>query len=184
MIFLWYDLTDLSTGLPPQYNNLSIKPVTAPVVKGGALWPDHVNNLFYSFGDEYESRTFTKSFDNLWLYDTIYNTWNESNPDATQTGMLWPAHGASAVSDDGVAYYYDGWLNENTISGWQGHPLMLRGLLSFDMTSFKWTNRTFDDDTPRAEGSLNNLPVSDRGMLVYMGGIETTSSGAVMQTWE
>jgi hypothetical protein len=116
----------------------------------------------------------------LWLYDTIYNTWNESNPDATQTGMLWPAHGASAVSDDGVAYYYDGWLNENTISGWQGHPLMLRGLLSFDMTSFKWTNRTFDDDTPRAEGSLNNLPVSDRGMLVYMGGIETTSSGAVM----
>jgi hypothetical protein len=44
------------------------------------------------------------------------------------------------------------------------------------MDSRVWVNDT-GSTTPRAEGSMHHLPASDRGMLVYFGGVEGNSSG-------
>lgn len=141
------------------------------------LWPDTVNKLFYIFGGEYatgEVETFTK----LWFYDTVHNSWNDTRPHGTQASVSWPLFGASAVNDEGIAYYYGGILSNSTVPGWQGNAIMLTGLLTYDMKSGVWGNQSWDE-IGRAEGTLHYLPASDRGMLVYMGGRETSASGVV-----
>lgn len=141
------------------------------------LWPDTVNKLFYLFGGEYEAGK-VQAFNNLWFFDTIYNSWNKTQPHGTQAQVSWPFLGSSAITDEGVAYYYGGYLGNGSVEGWQGDHMMLTSLLSYDMKTGAWGNQSFDQ-TRRAEGTLQYLPASDRGMLVYMGGLETSSSGAV-----
>ena len=62
-----------------------------PSVSGGVLWPDTVNKVFYLFGGEYPSadelRTRDRQDFTLWLYDTIYNTWNRPASDASQASI-------------------------------------------------------------------------------------------------
>jgi hypothetical protein len=75
-----------------------------PIVKDGVLWPDTVNKLFYIFGSDYatgEVQTFTK----LWVFGTIYDTWNDTPSHGSQASVSWPLFGASAVSDENIAYY-------------------------------------------------------------------------------
>lgn len=47
-----------------------------------------------------------------------------------------------------------------------------------NILSTSWTNISFIDNTPRAEGLLLYIPVSDSGMLVYFGGIQQTANGS------
>lgn len=54
---------------------------------------------------------------------------------------------------------------------------MLASLISFDMDTQLWSNRSFDN-VRRAEGTLHYLPASKDGLLVYFGGVETDSNGA------
>ena len=65
-------------------------------------------------------------------------------------------------------------------SMWTGSPLMQSSLISFDMDTQIWSNHTYDD-TPRAAGTLQYIPASASGMLVYFGGVEMDSTGAVQQ---
>jgi hypothetical protein len=136
-----------------------------------------VNKLFYIFGGEYEIGK-VQAFNNLWFYDTIYNRWNKTEPHGSQAQVSWPSFGASAITDEGVAYYYGGYLSSGSVQGWQGNAKMLSGLLSYDMKTGAWGNHSWDE-IGRAEGILHYLPASDRGMLVYMGGLETSTSGNV-----
>lgn len=55
---------------------------------------------------------------------------------------------------------------------------MLNSIVSYNMTERTWLNYTYDP-TPRAEGSLQYIPASDRGMLVYFGGVETINGATV-----
>lgn len=55
---------------------------------------------------------------------------------------------------------------------------MLPSLVSFNMNTRSWSNRTYDN-TPRAEGILHYLPASKEGILVYLGGLETDANGVV-----
>ena len=55
---------------------------------------------------------------------------------------------------------------------------MLSSLTSFDMNTQTWANRTYDE-TRRAEGTMQYIPASSKGMLVYFGGLETDLNGAV-----
>lgn len=148
-----------------------------PVVRGGILWPDTANKLFCLFGGEFDTGK-VKAFNNLWYFDTIYNIWNKTQPHGTQAQVSWPSLGASAITDEGIAYYHGGYLSSNSVQGWQGDPLMLSGLLSYNMNTGAWSNQSYDQPR-RAEGTLQYIPTSDRGMLVYMGGRETSSSGVV-----
>jgi hypothetical protein len=76
-----------------------------PTTSGGVLWPDTTNKLFYLFGGEYDEVTEVQDFTNLWFFDVIYTTWNESSASGdSQTDVAWPAFGAGAVSDAGIAY--------------------------------------------------------------------------------
>lgn len=139
---------------------------------GGVLWPDAVNKLFYLFGGIYQDANEAKKRDeqgfSLWFYDTIYGTWNKSNNHSSQAEVRWPAGGAGAVSEDGVAYYYGGYISSNgTLDG----QVEQNALISYDMNTQKWTNQTLVE-TLRGNGSLHYIPASDGGMLVYFGGWE------------
>jgi|TARA_R110002003_G_scaffold159_7_gene13770 N-acetylneuraminic acid mutarotase len=145
-----------------------------PSVSGGVLWPDSVNKLFYLFGGEY-SNSSVQSFSGLWFYDTLNNKWDRAFSDGSQTQISWPAFGASAITDEGMAYYYGGYLSNKSVSGWTGPPLMLNSLVTYDMNQRRWSNRT--NGIPRAEGTLQYIPAGDRGMLIYFGGMETSTGG-------
>jgi hypothetical protein len=141
-------------------------------VSGGILWPDPVNKLFYQYGGQYTNSE-PQGFSTLWLYDTVYNTWNRStSSDASQSQISWPAFGAGTTTDEGIGYYYGGYLSANSVSGWTGDSLMLNSIVSYDMNRRTWKNYTYDS-TPRAEGTLKYIPAGERGMLIYFGGVET-----------
>jgi N-acetylneuraminic acid mutarotase len=158
-----------------QFSSDSNQGSDVPTVSGGVLWPDQANKLFYLFGGVYNNGR-VQDFTTLWSYDTIYNTWNKTIPDGSQMEISWPSFGASTVTDENVAYYYGGYLSNNSVTGWTSDPLMLNSLVSYDMKTNKWDNRTYDV-TPRAQGNLHYIPASDRGMLVYFGGMEQSKSG-------
>ncbi|KAJ4293397.1 hypothetical protein N0V90_008680 [Kalmusia sp. IMI 367209] len=185
---LWEDTSDTNNeyNFPVQRTGLT-KDTNIPSVSGGVLWPDTVNKLFYLFGGEYyetkdipvgDAQGFT-----LWFFDTVYNTWNRSTSDGSQATVKWPALGAGTVTDEGVAYYYGGYLTNRSDIGWSDERFMLNNLISYDMETRRWDNNTWDE-TPRAEGSLHYVPASERGMLVYFGGVETNSTdGQVNYLW-
>jgi hypothetical protein len=142
------------------------------------LWPDPVNKIFYLYGGEHsdpKKRTSQGEF-TLWYYDTIYDKWESPSADGSKSRISWPALGASAVSDQGVAYYYGGYLTNASDLDTSGQPVMQSAMISYDMDSRVWVNDT-GSSTPRAEGSLHFLPASDNGMLVYFGGVEGNLSG-------
>jgi hypothetical protein len=147
-------------------------------VSGGVLWPDTVNKYFYLFGGEYETADAAKGKDSqgvdLWKYDTIYNNWTKTKPHSTQYSVRWPALGAGTVHENGWGYYYGGYLSNKSSSAGPSERLMLNALLKYDMNSTEWMNTTRSGDkTARAEGTLQYIPASAGGMLVYFGGLET-----------
>jgi hypothetical protein len=195
---LWEDLSKAEGteySFPVQYSNGSIVSVqvqsplespayhlsqnpSVPIVSGGALWPDPVNKIFYLYGGEHsdpKQKTGQGDF-TLWYYDTIYNRWDSPSADGSKLRISWPTLGASAVSDQGIAYYYGGYLTNASDLDTSGQPVMQSALISYNMDSRVWVNDT-GSTTPRAEGSMHHLPASDRGMLVYFGGVEGNSSG-------
>ena len=96
-------------------------------------------------------------------------------PDGSQLDISWPVDGASTVTDEGVAYYYGGYLTNKSVLGWNTDALMLNSLVTFDTKTRKWNNRTYDP-VPIAEGNMHYIPASDRGMLIYIGGVEFKNS--------
>ena len=196
---LWENVFELDpdTDFPKQYVDLrkvrladSLAEVRArtkvpqdskvPSVSGGVLWPDETNKLFYLYGGEYNEVTDVQTFTKLWFFDTLFNTWNQTEPSDTLGSISWPAFGSGTVSEGGTAYYYGGYLNNKTVLRWGvANPLMLSSLISFDMNTRTWSNRTLES-TPRAEGMLHYLPASRSGMLVYFGGLETKPNGEVL----
>ncbi|KAK5697180.1 hypothetical protein LTR97_007315 [Elasticomyces elasticus] len=173
---LYLDLDYLADlNFPVEYANLS-KPNNVPSVSGGILWADSVNKVFYQYGGEYNWTSPPPSQYTLWTYDAVYNTWNATGASGIQS-VSW---GAGTVVDDdrAIGYYYGGWQNNATTLGWNGNPLAQSGLISYDMLQNSWTNTTFIDSTPRAEGALFYIPASDHGMLVYFGGLKQTSNGS------
>jgi hypothetical protein len=136
-------------------------------------------NFFYLFGGEYVNTEEVKQRDaqgfTLWYYDILYDTWNWSKYHDSQDAVRWPAFGAGAVSDFGMAYYYGGYLTNKSDYGTDGERVMQNSLISYDMDEGWWENHTWDN-TRRAEGSLLYLPASDVGMLIYFGGLETNEA--------
>ncbi|KAE8152936.1 hypothetical protein BDV25DRAFT_127561 [Aspergillus avenaceus] len=157
-------------GFPKVFRNLS-KSGNVPDVNGGILWPDTVNKLFYLYGGEYSEgspRRFT-----LWMYDTIYDTWNTSTSDS-QIDIQRASYGAGAtIQDRGVGYYYGGWLSNASVPSWGAQsPLALSTFLHYNMLENEWTNTSGPDTVGRAEGAMVYLPAGDSGLLVYLGGLQ------------
>ena len=175
---LYLDLDDIESNFPVENANLS-KPANVPSVAGGFLWADTVNEIFYLYGGEYNWTTPPPSTFQLWAFDAAYNTWNATAPDSSQSGIMSPSFGAGAVVEDRAwGYYYGGWQSNATVLGWDGGPVAQPGLIQYDMLTNQWTNTTFIDTTPRAEGAMFYIPASDAGMLVYFGGVEASGNGS------
>lgn len=155
--------------MPQLYANLS-KNGSVPEVNGGALWADDVNKRTYLFGGEYFNAPPTTF--NLFSYDVINDYWDNFGP-PSQSGILPVSFGAgTAISELGAGYYYGGWLSNNSALGWTGGEVATTGLIKYNYDDNSWTNNTGPDSTRRAEGSMNYIPASDGGMLVYFGGIK------------
>jgi hypothetical protein len=175
---LYLDLDHVNQGLPLGFANLS-KPANVPSVQGGILWADTVNKLFYLYGGEFNWTTPPPAQYQLWMYDTFYNTWNVTPSSIASSGIESVSFGAGTVIDDrALGFYYGGWLSNATVLGWNGNPVAQSGLIKYDMQSNTWSNVTFIDSTPRAEGIMVYIPASDAGMLVYFGGVQQTSNGS------
>jgi hypothetical protein len=152
---------------------------------GGILWGDNVNKRFYLFGGEYYE-TPTENF-NLLSYDVINNYWVSFGPPSSTT--IAPAWGAGvAISERGEGYYYGGWNSNATTPGYTGNPTTVSNLIIYEMDSNSWTTNAGPDSIGRAEGVMVYLPASDRGLLIYFGGItqnnstNSTTAGSPMDT--
>ncbi|KAI0128660.1 hypothetical protein BJ170DRAFT_340465 [Xylariales sp. AK1849] len=164
-----------SGGMPQLYANLS-KNATVPSVNGGILWVDDVNKKFYLFGGEYYQTPPTDLA--LYAYDALDNYWETF--DDTPQSINSVSYGAGAsVSEQGEAYYYGGWLSNNSVPGWTGPRMATTGLIKYTMDTNQWTNITGPDDIGRAEGTMLYIPASDGGMLIYFGGVQDLTNGTI-----
>ena len=153
--------------MPTQYANLS-KNSTIPNVAGGVLWADDVNKNFYLYGGEFSS--VPQPFQ-LWLYDTILNQWNQTAQPSTQVNRL--SYGGSvAVSQMAAGFWYGGYLNNRTNPGWNSVQQATSQLIKYDFNTNGFSNSTGPDAIGRAEGSMNFIPASAAGVLVYFGGAQ------------
>ncbi|KAH8673695.1 hypothetical protein BX600DRAFT_213271 [Xylariales sp. PMI_506] len=176
--FLSYQDLDVNGAgnMPQLYANLS-KNATIPSVNGGILWADDVNKKFYLFGGEYYQ---TPPIDlSLYTYDVINDFWEA--PLDTPQSISGVSYGAGlSVSEKGEAYYYGGWLSNNSVPGWAGSKRATNGLVKYVMDTNSWTNITGPDSIGRAEGVMVYIPASDAGMLIYFGGIQDYGNGTVV----
>ncbi|OCL04949.1 hypothetical protein AOQ84DRAFT_106417 [Glonium stellatum] len=165
---LYNDFNVDNDGMPQEYDNLTKGP-DVPSVQGGVLWADPINKLLYLYGGEFYQVS-PDSF-TLWIYDIIYNKWNASS---TSNAQIVRASFGAGVADEANAfgYYYGGWLSNASVPAWGGVPMPTTNLIIYDMIGNSWKNTTGPDSIPRAEGVMVYLPVSDRGMLVYFGGLQ------------
>ncbi|PWY89847.1 hypothetical protein BO70DRAFT_426286 [Aspergillus heteromorphus CBS 117.55] len=169
---LYADLDVNNNGMPQEYDNLT-KPADAPDVSGGVLWADTVNKMLYLYGGEFTQGS-PQSFSG-WAYDAIYNRWNIIKADPSQGQIQRASYGGGiAVQDGATGYYYGGWLSNASVPGWgSNRPMALSSFLEYDMLQNTWSNSSGPDSTGRAEGVMVYIPASDRGMLVYFGGVQT-----------
>jgi hypothetical protein len=181
---LYNDLASVSSeGEPPLYANLS-KNGSIPDVLGGTLWADNINKRIYLFGGEYY-QTPASSY-KLLAYDVINNQWDSFGPPSIPLNSVsWGA--GVAISERGEGYYYGGWVSNATTPGYTGDATAAISLIKYNMDTNFWTKNTGPDSMPRAEGVMVYIPASDRGLLIYFGGItqpynNATIVGSAMST--
>ena len=163
-------------GEPPLYANLS-KNGSIPDLVGGTLWADNVNKRFYLFGGEYFQTP--PSAYKLLSYDAIYNQWDSFGPPSISiSAVAWGA--GVSISERGEGYYLGGWTSNTTTPGYTGDPVATNSLIKYDMDTNVWTQNSGPDAMLRAEGVMVYIPASDRGLLVYFGGILQANSSYPM----
>ncbi|KAH7345963.1 hypothetical protein BKA66DRAFT_325438 [Pyrenochaeta sp. MPI-SDFR-AT-0127] len=157
--------------MPVQHANLT-KPANVPSVSGGYLWADETNKCFYQIGGEYFPGSSPTDF-SLWTYDVLLDQWNNTKFTSSERSPQRLSFGAGTqVESLGLGYYLGGWFNNRTTPKWTGPEIATSNMVEFDFTKGHLKNITGPDTTGRAEGQMVSLPVSDRGMLIYFGGIE------------
>jgi hypothetical protein len=141
-------------------------------VSGGVLWADEVNKCFYLYGGEFQEAPQEFSF---WTYDTILNQWNETDFESNDNSLQRVSFGAGTqIEELGRGYYFGGYHNNHTSPNWSGNQVATNSLIMYDFSNGILNNNTGPDSVGRAEGSLVYIPASDRGLLVYFGGVEDT----------
>ncbi|KAI0480369.1 hypothetical protein GGR56DRAFT_687484 [Xylariaceae sp. FL0804] len=171
------DLDHAGTACMPQlYSNLS-KNASIPNVNGGILWADDVNKNFYLFAGEYSDANSPEDLV-LYTYDVLGNTWESLGEPRPAINAVSYGAGVS-ISSRGEAYYYGGWISNNSQPGWTGQRRATNGLVKYEMDKMIWSNKTGPDGTNRAEGVMVYIPASDGGMLIYFGGLQEQANGSM-----
>ncbi|KAF4500542.1 hypothetical protein FAGAP_3275 [Fusarium agapanthi] len=174
---IWHDLDHNSKdNMPHIHANLS-KNVSIPSVHGGALWADDVNYRLFLFGGEFFSGSPTTS--NFMSYDIWYDQWDDFGPPSDDIKRV--SYGASTtVKERGEGYYYGGYLSRASVADWSGERRATSDLIRYQMDSNTWAKLSGPDDIKRAEGAMTFIPASDRGMLVYFGGLQDLDDNGTM----
>ena len=166
---------DNGQGFPQLYSNLS-KNSSVPDVEGGILWSDNTNMLFYQWGGQFQTSPENPT---LYIYDTIYNTWNTTTADLSEISRI--AYGAgTTVEQRAEGYYYGGWLSNQSIAGWSGPRIASSNIIKYDMNAGTFSNSSGPDNLGRAEGAMVFLPASDNGLLIYFGGVIDMGNGSAV----
>ncbi|KAK0646443.1 hypothetical protein B0T16DRAFT_375056 [Cercophora newfieldiana] len=170
---LYHDLNVTGVGGMPQlFANLT-KNSSVPSVHGGSLWADNINKRLYLFGGQYYQQPPSPYF-TLWSYDILNNEWVALDAPSYIDSVSYGA--GVSVPERGEAYYYGGWISNNSVLDWTGPPAATSSLLKYNMDTNSWTNGTGPDTIRRAEGAMVFIPIGDGGMLVYFGGIQDKDS--------
>ncbi|KAI0166446.1 hypothetical protein GGR57DRAFT_26729 [Xylariaceae sp. FL1272] len=173
---LYQDLDHLGTaGMPQLYANLS-KNATLPSVNGGIFWADDVNKKIYLFGGEYHNEPPEDYIP--YAYDVLEDTWEKVGDPPDDINSVSYGAGVS-VSSIGAAFYYGGWLSNNSVPGWNAPRKAVDTLIRYSFDTQTWTNSSGPDNIGRAEGAMVYMPASDGGMLVYFGGLQDFGNGTV-----
>lgn len=162
--------------MPQLFANLS-KNNSIPSVHGGSLWADDVNKRLYLFGGQYYQQPPAPEF-TLWSYDIVNNVWVPFDAPSYIDSVSYGA--GVSVSQRGEAYYYGGWISNNSVLDWTGPPAATSSLLKYNMDTNTWTNGTGPDSIRRAEGAMVFIPIGDGGMLVYFGGVQDNGSNGTV----
>ncbi|EPS39852.1 hypothetical protein H072_6347 [Dactylellina haptotyla CBS 200.50] len=174
---LYHDLTTIYrdgtyVGQPPLVTTLRQKPADVPSLAGGVLWADTVNKKLFLYGGQFTNEQ-PVPFD-LWMYDTLYDTWQVMNQSSTgDVGQISRAFNGAGTAVDrlGLGYYLGGWVGSVSEYGYEGNDVAISGLLIYDMVGNTWTNQTVPDSQRRVEGVMLYVPLSDDGLLVVFGGM-------------
>ncbi|KAK8081843.1 hypothetical protein PG996_000624 [Apiospora saccharicola] len=167
--------------MPQLYADLA-KDSSIPSVHGGILWGDEVNKRFYLFGGEYSAGQPppADAAASLYAYDVADNRWELMESPPSTIGAV--SYGAGvAVSERGEGYYYGGWQSNasNLYPGWTGPRAATTNLIKYDMDAKEFESLAGPTDgIKRAEGVMVYLPISDRGILVYFGGVQDPGNGS------
>lgn len=81
---------------------------------------------------------------------------------------------------DILSYYYGGYLSRASVTDWSGERRATSDLIRYNMDSNTWARLSGPDDINRAEGVMTFIPASDRGMLVYFGGLQDPDDNGTM----
>jgi hypothetical protein len=75
-----------------------------------------------------------------------------------------------------MGYYLGGWISNASMSGWTQPRTMSSNFYTYAYDTGKYTQAAGPDKHPRAEGGMVWIPAGDAlGLLVYMGGVVSTS---------
>ncbi|KAF4339537.1 hypothetical protein FBEOM_6531 [Fusarium beomiforme] len=174
---VWHDLYHNSKDDMPQIHTNLSKNASIPSVHGGALWADTVNYRLFLFGGEFFGESPTTS--HLMSYDIWYDQWHDFGaPSADIKRVSYGA--ATTVKERGEGYYYGGYLSRASVPDWTGDRRATSDLVRYNMDSNTWAKLSGPDDINRAEGAMVFIPASDRGMLVYFGGLQDPGNNGTM----
>ncbi|KAF2723856.1 hypothetical protein K431DRAFT_292158 [Polychaeton citri CBS 116435] len=171
---LYSDLQDDRINqFPPMFDNLT-RDSNVPTFYGGALFADSINRYLYSYGGGYtrgDPQTYS-----IWQYDIVNDRWSIIPGDVgtAASRAIW---GGNTVAEDvGSGYWLGGWFDNTTTPGWRGPPQMNPEFVLYDFVNQKQQNLSGPTGhTAYAEGTLNWIPASDGGMLVYFGGVQQST---------
>jgi hypothetical protein len=136
-----------------------------------------VNKRLFLFGGEnYQSPP--SPYFTLWSYDVLYDRWDSLDAPRFVNSVSYGA--GISISERGEAYYYGGWMSNNSVPGWTGPPAAVAGLIKYNMDTKSWSNGTGPDLIRRAEGAMSFIPIGDGGMLVYFGGVQDPYSNGTI----
>ncbi|KAF4447203.1 hypothetical protein F53441_9250 [Fusarium austroafricanum] len=162
--------------MPQIHANLS-KNDSILSVHGGALWADDINYRLYLFGGQFFGGSPITS--SLMSYDIWYDQWDDFGPPAE--GISRVSYGASTtVKERGEGYYYGGYLSRASDSDWSGKRRATADLIRYKMDDNAWSKLAGPDNIKRAEGVMTFIPASDRGMLVYFGGVQDPENNGTL----
>ena len=158
-----------------------IDKTSAPVLNSANLWPDESGTSFYQYNGIVSHSFATPPVppaDQLWQFFPSGNSGSWSIVDAPHLERL---NNAGSTSGNGSAFFLGGWGSWRTSVDYYNNTALRHpggGIVTYDMNSRIWTNRSIEDLAPTGwsyEAELHYLDGLQQGgggggLLLAMGG--------------